>query len=445
MPNPEMLNDTQFTGLLKNLYADFRLNGQNLVTPLWAQLERANRGMKNMQWGGNGVFWDVVLTRPATGTFSPGGFFSTDSTTYERQATAGVARAYITRELDNLAAVGTKGRRMAYMPILEKIYDEIQSASRLQMQAALQGAGNGILCNITTVSSTTSIIVSNTYGVTGAGQGTLLLAEGDYIAVRDAGGTVLRGKAQITAITSVSATSAFGTLTLGNAITGMQTTDFIVKATTSDDSYSATAGNYVPNGLINITNRGGSYAVCNGLSATDWNVWNCVKMVAGTDTPDVNTPTEDDVWQLLKRVGNFSGKDPMTNPEEFLLMAGPGMIQKLAQTFVGQRRFTPEQISTRIKGGYRAVEICGLAAFEDFYTPAGTIYVIHLPSLAKVDAKDWGYASLGDAPIWRPIQGRDAYQTTYSSFLNVAALLRNPHGSITGYTDTSVFYTSVAA
>ncbi len=443
MPNPTVITDADISGLLKNFYTNWRKYAQNLVTPFLAQLERSKAGgPENMRWGGNGAYWDVVTGRPAGGTWSAAGFFPPDTTAQEKQATTGVARGYVTRQIDGLLSVGTQSKDMAFDTILKKTYREIKSASRLLMQGALHGAGQGVLAAITTASTSTSIIVQAPYGVTGAGQGTLLLAIGDYIAVRDVAGTTLRGKSNIANITNTSATSASGTLTLTTAISGMLATDIIVKATVSDDAYTATAGTGVPNGLINITNRGGSYGTLHGLPAGTYPIWNTVQMVAGTDTPTLS-PTEDDIWQLIRRCANWSGVDAMLNPNEFLLMMGPGMLQKVSQSFVGQRRFTSEEISKRIKGGYTAVEVCGLACFEDYYVPAGTIYLIHIPSLAWVDAKDWSFVEFEGSGQWRWIQGRDAFETTYGSYINLVTLVRNPHGSITGYTDT-IFYTHVS-
>ncbi len=443
MPNPTVITDADISGLLKNFYTNWRKYAQNLVTPFLAQLERSKAGgPENMRWGGNGAYWDVVTGRPAGGTWSAAGFFPPDTTAQEKQATTGVARGYVTRQIDGLLSVGTASKDVAFDTILKKTYREIKSASRLLMQGALHGAGQGVLAAITTASSSTSIIVQSPYGVSGAGQGTLLLAIGDYIAVRDSTGVTLRGKSNISNITSTSSTSASGTLTLTTAIAGMVATDIIVKATVSDDAYTATAGTGVPNGLINITNRGGSYGTLHGLPASTYPIWNTVQMVAGTDTPTLS-PTEDDIWQLIRRCANWSGVDPMLNPNEFLLMMGPGMLQKVSQSFVGQRRFTSEEISKRIKGGYTAVEVCGLACFEDYYVPAGTIYLIHIPSLAWVDAKDWSFVEFEGSGQWRWIQGRDAFETTFGSYINLVTLVRNPHGSITGYTDT-IFMTHVS-
>ena len=437
MPAPTVITDTELTGLLKNVYSQFREKVQNLVTPLLAQLEKGRAGgPRNMRWGGNNVFFDVVVGRPAGATFSQSGYFPPDTTAQEVQANVGVVRAYTTRQIDGLAFVGTQNKNAAFTTIAQKTMEEIKDASSILMQQALHNKADGIVALIGTVNSTTEIIVASPYGVANAGQGALLLSVGDYVAVIDAddGSTVL-GRAQITAISN---SGDNATLTLSAAVSGMAATDYIVKATASDTSL-----NSAMNGLISITNRGGSYASLHGISASTYSIWDSIRMVAGTDTPDADQPTESDIWDLIQKIAGRSGKDAMVRPQDFLLMTTPGLAKKLMESMVSQRRFTSNEFSTTIKGGYKAIEVCGIPLVQDYYVPAGTIYLLHIPSLSWVDAKDWGFVEFEGAGPWRWLQGRDAFETTYGWYGNLACLARNAHGSITGYTDTAR-YTHVA-
>jgi hypothetical protein len=437
MPAPTVITDTELTGLLKNVYSQFREKVQNLVTPLLAQLEKGRAGgPRNMRWGGNNVFFDVVVGRPAGATFSQSGYFPPDTTAQEVQANVGVVRAYTTRQIDGLAFVGTQNKNAAFTTIAQKTMEEIKDASSILMQQALHNKADGIVALIGTVNSTTSIVVASPYGVANAGQGALLLSVGDYVAVIDADdGTTVLGRAQITAISN---SGDNATLTLSAAVSGMAATDYIVKATASDTSL-----NSAMNGLISITNRGGSYASLHGISASTYSIWDSIRMVAGTDTPDADQPTESDIWDLIQKIAGRSGKDAMVRPQDFLLMTTPGLAKKLMESMVSQRRFTSNEFSTTIKGGYKAIEVCGIPLVQDYYVPAGTIYLLHIPSLSWVDAKDWGFVEFEGAGPWRWLQGRDAFETTYGWYGNLACLARNAHGSITGYTDTAR-YTHVA-
>ncbi len=433
MPAPTVISDAELTGLLKNVYSQYREKVQNLVTPLLAQLQKAKAGgPKNMRWGGNNVFFDVVVGRPSGSTFSQSGYFPPDTTASEVQGNVGVVRAYTTRQIDGLAFVGTQSKDAAFTTIATKTMEEVKEASTILMQQALHNKADGVVALVGTVNSTTEIIVSSPYGVSGAGQGGLLLSVGDYIAVLDTSvSNAVLGRASITAIVN---SGDNATLTLGTAISGMASTDKVVKATASDTSFNAAM-----NGLINITNRGGSYASLHNISASTYGIWDSIRMTAGTDTPDVNQPTEDDIWVLIQRIAGRSGKDAQLRPKEFLLMTTPGLGQKLMQSFAAQRRFDANGFDTTIKGGYKALQVCGIPLVTDYYVPAGTIYLLHIPSLAWVDAKDWGFVEFEGAGPWRWMPGRDAFETTYAWYGNIASLARNAHGTITGYTDTARF------
>jgi len=429
MAAPTVISDAELTGLLKNVYGQFREKVQNLVTPLLAQLQKGKAGgPRNMRWGGNDVFFDVVVGRPSGATFSQLGYFPPDTTATEVQARVNVVRAYTTRQIDGLAFVGTQSKDAAFTTIVTKTMEEIKDASTLLMQQALHNKPDGVVALIGTVSSTTSIIVASPYGLADSGQGSLLLTVGDNIAVLDTSAAdAVLGRAKITAVT-ISGDNA--TLTLGTAISGMASADKIVKATDYDTSF----GNAM-NGLINITNRGNSYTTLHNINASTYNIWDATRMVAGTDTPDRTQPTESDIWDLIQRIAGRSGKDAMNRPKDFLMITTPGVAKKLMESMVGQRRFTAGEFSTTIKGGYKAIEVCGIPCVTDYYVPAGTIYLLHLPSLAWVDAKDWGFVEFEGAGPWRWMQGRDAFETTYGWYGNLACLARNAHGSITGYTD----------
>jgi len=431
VPNPTLITDAELTGLLKNVYSQFREKVQNLVTPLLAQLEKGRSGgPRNMRWGGNNVFFDVVTGRPAGATFSASGYFPPDTTATEVQANVGIVRAYTTRQVDGLAFVGTQSKDAAFTTIASKTMEEIKDASMLLMQQALHNKADGVVALIGTVTSTTVIIVSSPYGIASSGQGSLLLSVGDYIAVLDTSSSdAVLGRAAITAITN---SGDNATLTIGTAIASMAATDKIVKATASDTSF-----NGAMNGLISITNRANAYPSLHNISNATYSIWDATRMTAGTDTPDTTQPTESDIWDLIQKIAGRSGKDANVKPKDFLLMTTPGLAKKLMESMVAQRRFTAGEFGTTIKGGYKAIEICGIPCVTDYYVPAGTIYLLHIPSLSWVDAKDWGFVEFEGAGPWRWLSGRDAFETTYGWYGNLACLARNAHGSITGYTDTA--------
>ena len=427
--NPVMITDTDINGVLKRVYERFRVNTFPIATPLMAALKRAKKGgPQRVRWGGEGLYWDVVLTRPTGMTGSQSGYFPDSQKAIEKQANVGIKRLYISRQIDGLAAMGTESREAAFVALARKIVTEALAAAKLGQQEILHGAGDGIKGLITAVNSTTSIAVASPYGVANAGQGGLLLDIGMHVAVLDTSAAdAVLGRAQITGAVNAGDTV---TLTWTGAIAGMAVGDKIVACTTSDTSHNA-----VPNGLINLLNRGGSYNSLHGIDAATYARWNTTRLAAGTD-PIGLEPNEMDVWELSSQLAGRSGHDPKLNPEEFLMFSTPGVEKKLAESFLGQRRFDASSFVT-IKGGFKAVNICNIPLVSDHWCPAGTLYMTYLPDLAWVDAKDWQQVQFEGAGPWRWISGRDAFELNWGTYMNVAVLNRVSHGMITGYTDTS--------
>jgi hypothetical protein len=440
MPNPTTITDNEVGGLLKNLYANIRLKLQNISTPLVSQLKKVSAGgAQSLRWGGNDLFWNVKVGRPSGGTFSPQGFFPPDTTALERQARVGVKRAYVTRVIDGLAFVGTQSKSMAFETILSKTYDEIKSALFLLQQQSFHNKADGVMALASgTMADALTLVAISPYGVAGAGQAGLLFAPGDYIAVLDTGSAdAVIGRGQIESIVNSGDVATITLVAPGiAAFATTAATDKIVKATTSDTSFNAAT-----NGLIGIMNRGGAYGPLHGIdpSVAGNAIWNTVRMAAGTDTPDASAPSEDDIWTLAQRISGLSGKSPLTNPDQWLLLTTPGLQQKFITNLASLRRFDGNSFTKKVNGGYNAVSVSGMDCIADYYVPAGTVYLIHKPSLGLVDGKDAGYVEFEGAGPWRWVNGRDAFETTYSWYGELATLARNAHGMITGYTDAGRF------
>lgn len=429
MASPLMITDTEITGVLKRVYAGFREKVFPISTPLLANIEKGKPGgSRRIRWGGEGVFFDVVLTRPVGMTASASGYLPPDSEAIERQASVGIARLYVTRQIDGLAPVGTQSKEAAFVNLARKILDEAKDASKLGMQEIAHGDSKGIKAEITTVTDTTHVIVQKPYGYTGAGQGGLLVDQDMYVAVLDqSAGFAVLGR---TRVTSVSNSGDSCTVTFGTAVAGMAAGDILVAATTNDTSYQS-----MPNGLGNILNRGGSYNSLHNLDAGTYARWNTTRIDASV-TFAGESPNEMHIWELATRVAGVSGKNAKEKPRDFLLLTTPGIEKQLAESFLGQRRFD-SSATINLKGGFQAVNICGIPVVSDFWCPAGTVYLVHLPSLLWVDAADWQPVQYESAGNWRFISGRDAFETSFKAYLNLATAMRNAHGLITGYTDNN--------
>lgn len=428
--NPQLISDSEVAGMLKRLYDNLSVDFFPQSTVLLANLQKAGPGGPfNMRWGAEGIRYNAVTGSPVGLTSSPSGYLPPDASRTEVQGSIDIERVYVRRQVDMKLIQGTTSKEAAYRTIGTKVVGEAKAAYKRGMQFYAHGDADGIRGIVDSVTSTTVIVVDNPNNIADSGQGGLHLGVGMYVAVLDTSASdAVLGRAYITVLSTA---SDLTTVTLGTAITGMAAGDKVVACTASD-----TEKDNVPNGLINISNRGNSYVSLHGISATTYPETGPTRMVAGTDTPNTTDFTEEDVWELIAKVAGKSGFDANEQGSDFLIITTPGLVKRLAQSFFGQRQWAMAS-KVKLKGGFNAVEICGVPVVGDPHAPAGTVYLLHLPSFCWVDGKDFGAVAFNDAGVWRWIADRDAYETSWSHFFNFGAPQRNAIGSITSFSDSA--------
>jgi len=437
--NPIYITDAELAGDLKQLYNDMRTELFPISTPLFASIKKEGRGgPKRMNWGGQGAYFDVVLNPPVNWGVNNAGELPPSSQTTEVQGNLGPVRFYVRRQFDNLAMVGTANKQAAFISLRSKIANEFKGAMQLGMQEMLQGNGTGVrgIVSGTTGAPVSAIDVISPYGISGAGQGGLWLYKGMYIAIRSSNGLTLRGKTYILAVSNSGDTAS---VTFSSTIAGVVNTDIIVAATANNDSY-----NQYSNGLMNITNRGASYNTLHNINAgtAGQERWDATRLTAGSGSIGL-TPQEMDIWQLATLVAAKSGKNATMNPGEFLIVTTFGVQQQLIQNMFGQRQLPVNgKAKISLPGGYEAESILGIPLIADAWCPAGTLYLIHLPSLFWIDAADWSPVQYENSGAVRWIDGYDSFETSFKTYMNLGTDQRNAHASIVGYTDT-VRYTPV--
>lgn len=430
--NVTYITDTELTGDLKNLYTDMRTDLFPIATPLLASLKKMGpNGPDRATWGGNNLYFDVVVAPEVNWSSSATGQLPYSSEAQEVQGNVGISRFYVTRAFDNLAMVGTASKQAAFISLRQKIAKAFSNAMEMGMQENLQGNGTGVRAIVSSSADTTHFVATSPYGVSGAGQGGLWIYPGMYVTILDTTGVTVRGTAKIS---SVSNSGDNVTATLATAIAGMVSTDLVVQA-----NQVGTAYNSYSNGLINLTNRGAAYNALHNINAGTYARWDALKFVAGTDT-SFTTPTEMDIWTLAAKLGTTSGEMALNNPKEFLIVTTYGIQQQLIQTVLAQRTMpTTPGAKIALPGGYEAEDILGIPMIADPYCPAGTLYLLHTPSLAWVDAADWSPVQYENSGAVRFINGQDAFETSFKAYWNTMTMKRNALASITGYTDTQRF------
>ena len=133
----------------------------------------------------------------------------------------------------------------------------------------------------------------------------------------------------------------------------------------------STINNQAFNGLAGLIDDGSNVATIGGQSRTTYPVLKSKVYAAGS----VN-PTRQNVSQYINGVAKNCGEAPT-----FGLM-GFGTWSYLQQDFIGQEQYniTPgssfsDSDSSGPRSGFRALMVCGVPIFPDFYCPEGSLYL----------------------------------------------------------------------
>lgn len=427
------ISDAEIEGNLKNVYTDIRKELLPVQTALLAQLKKtAKKNSVGAKWGGNGLFFDVVLDGEYNAVFSASGYLPQSSQAPEKQGSVNPTRLYARRTFDNFMMVGTQSKEAAFLSMRRKVTNAFSKAMEFTLEESLNGNARGIKAVISSSADTTHFVATSPWGLASSGQGGLFLRKGMYIAVLDSSG-VLRGKAYITAVSN---SGDNATVTLGSAISSMTGTDLVVAATENDFALDDSC-----NGIQNILNYGGSYAELHGISASTYPVSDTLRLTAGTDVS--SEPTEMDAWEVATRLGAKCGFRPLVDTDDFMWYSTYGLQKKFIESYLANTQVTVTNGGkVDINGGYVAKLLHGIPFVAGEYAPAGRLNLLHKPSITWFDAADWSAVEYEGSGKIRWVDGRDAFSTAMKAYFNVFTPQRNAHAVVSGYTDTAR-YTNV--
>lgn len=446
-------------GALKEYYTRVREDVVPRLTALWAQFKKIKQGgPRNFGWTGRGVRFDAVMGDYTGWNYSDAGYLGDSHWRGETQGTTGVKRLYARQKFDRITLAAMRRSDGSYITLGEKIDEEFQGKMALGLQEGLFGDGRGIKAIVTNVNSQSSLDVESPYGLSGAGQGALWLQTGLRISVRDGSAPATKrtfSGAESTTISAIALQTAPDTyrLTLAVAGTGIAVGDFIIGSTSYDDAYNAS-----PNGLLNAANRSGSFDSFLGISGASTATpggspdghprWNTTRINAGATSPmqvERNDQlTDSDLWDLCLRVAAKSGKNPLTNPKEWLIVTTPGLKKGYKESRIGFVQMSVSEVK-QLEGGWGYdADYNGIPIMDDVHCPIGHVFLLHLKSWGWVDAEEWGVVAMPEMDEFRWIPDMDGFETSKGIYFNTICTARSTIGVIYGYTEPSVRYTPVA-
>jgi len=425
LADPQILQD--FTPVLKNVYLPIRKKIFPINTVLLAQARKL--GPEHVTYAGNDLFFDVKVERRGGFVSSAAGFLPVSQIAREKQGRLSVARTYAKVQIDGLALKATNNEKGSYISAAKKIVEDVMDQWEIEQERILHGDSLGIRAVIGTVNSTTQVIASAPYGITGAGPGNLHLVDGDTIAVLNGTTFALRGKTQILSHSNSGDNTTFNYVT---AVAGQVANDVIVTCVPAAVDANDTSFGAEPHGLKSIMDVEAAFATFEGLNDPRWTA----NKITST------TVDETIVMKLLNTIRARAGVDWRKSPKNMLLLTSTGIWQAYGESLLGLRRFSAPQME--LKGGFTGVQVANATLVDDPWSPRGRLYAVYGPDTAFVDLMDFGEISFQDAPKWQRVSNRDAWEAVFASYWNYGVLNRLSQGVISGITDT-VNYSPVFA
>src|SRR5438067_7158517 len=147
---------TAFGGALKNYYQRLVEDIVPILVPLWAQFQKIKRGgPRNMQWGGLGPVWNMVVGDVVGHSYSDAGFLPDSNFRGRVQCRDGIKRLYARKQFDRVMDAATANAMGSYESLLSAVDEEFQQHFALGLEEGLHGDGRGIKAIVTNVVDTT--------------------------------------------------------------------------------------------------------------------------------------------------------------------------------------------------------------------------------------------------------------------------------------------------
>jgi hypothetical protein len=385
---------------------DYRLEGQNMVFA--ARLRFGTGAMAS-----NGNVPDHVPLDPVQGKVTP-------------------IRRYRRVALDNMVEMRASGPG-AFEDVGTWIFDQLwDSWASMEIRHAI-GASTGVLCKVTSRSSSTSFIVEDGYNHDGTNP-LLHLSEGAVIGWYDVSASQNGGAGKISTVTPLNYSTNLVTMdsattwetNVGNALAAG---DLIYFATTNDTTknYFTLERNYAPNGVGTILDPDALATTVFNIPQGDYPRWKPYRKASATfDHLEVS--------DFFAAHAEKRGMD--IDPQNDVVVCHRGPMRQMRRSLMGlqQQAYTGDVL----RGGSRGVTVDGIEFMEDSFFYHDVMAVLHTPALFRVnlgaDAEFWS----GDGSQWSRIADYDGKEAYVVDYLNFFSPHRGAHGALTGIVTADV-------
>jgi hypothetical protein len=340
-------------------------------------------------------------------------------------------RRYRSIAVDNHAEARASGEG-AFDDLADRIFDILwDSWKYMEIRHAI-GSSAGVLCKVTSRTSSTVFVVEDGYNHDGMNP-LLNLSEGMVIGWYDLTTSAAGGAAKIT---STGIDYSTNTITVDSATTwetavGNQiaAADLIYAATipSTTDTQFTLERNLAPNGIGTILDPSAAATTVFGIAEGDYERWKPYRVASSTFD-------HLELQEFWLKLGQKRGID--VSPETDVAVAAPGPLAQLARGLMAyqQQAYT----GGTLNGGYSGVRVGNMEFVPDGYFYHNVAATLYKPGLFRVnlggDADFWGE----DGSQWSRIAGFDGKEAFVRDYMQYFSPSRGCNGALTGITTPDV-------
>lgn len=156
-----------------------------------------------------------------------------------------------------------------------------------------------------------------------------------------------------------------------------------------------------------------------GVTAASNPVWNA--QAVGASTQGISENLLESAIEKVQTDGD--GSTPT------LAIAEHTQGRKLATIIQQQKRYAPPSVT--LEAGWKGIDVAGLNLVFDRFCPTGTIFVLTPSELAWFVGLDWTWDDDDGKVLYKALDGSDAVEARFKSYVNLQTYTRNAHTKVT--------------
>lgn len=390
-------NTTSVTDLLKNVYANYKENQQNLSHMSY---DKIGKSSKKYNAGGKGFFGGINESgNESGGAINENESFRTiDSENYSQYRVLPKVQVWPI-EISGLVAEAGNEDAEAFADVLVDALDMARERCLKDLNRQFFGKGNGLL------GSPSAAAASN---VTSFAVDSAQYFRANMVIDIYNGATKTIDSLRISEVDKVAGVLYFAT-SIGVAV---DTTFEIVKENIRD---SAPTDGKEHMGLRGIIDDATELTTFENLSAADKRIWRAIRINASSANL-----TSDLLQRLLDDVKILGGKSPD------LILMHPKQRRKYLDIVVPQKRY----MDGKMDAGHSSLSFNGMELTLDEDCQDSVVYAVNRSHLHRYVVKDLGMGTLEDSGEFLRLSNSDVYQAFWRLYGNFGTDKRNAHGKI---------------